>query len=310
MTELFNPTSQIFTTADDPCDSRFVNAGPNPATRQANCAAAGLGPDFQSNIVDFTARGTLQGNNALSNEKADAWTVGAILRPRFLPNFTAAVDWVDINLTGAIQDLDATQTLEACYDDPGYPSAVCDQFTRDGGGQITFIQTGYANAASRKFKGLVAEVAWRANTPFLGADSSVSIGVNYLYNDTLEFRVGQGDLTTLRGGIGYSKHQGTANIVYRNREFAWLNQIQYIGPARIAPDEPAANRDFAGVGDVVFVNSTLSFNVGERFTLRLIVDNVFDTKPPFPAPTGAASRVTYFDGILGRYFKVGATARF
>ena len=31
VTELFNPTSQIFTTAQDPCDQRFRDAGPNPS---------------------------------------------------------------------------------------------------------------------------------------------------------------------------------------------------------------------------------------------------------------------------------------
>src|SRR3546814_16384562 len=72
--ELFNPSSQIFTTADDPCDARFLNGGPDPTTRQANCAAAGLKSDFESHIVDATARGTLSGNPDLHNEKAKALT--------------------------------------------------------------------------------------------------------------------------------------------------------------------------------------------------------------------------------------------
>ncbi len=309
ITEVFNPTSQIFTTADDPCDAAFQDAGPSPATRQANCAADGLGADFQSNIVDFTARGTLQGNAALENEKADAFTVGAVLRPRFLPGFTLAVDYVDIRLKNAIQSLDATQTLQACYDDPGFPTAICDQITRDDDGQVTFIQTGFANAASRDFRGVVAELAWRLDTPFLGEDSSINLGLNYLYNDKLEFRVGQGDLTTLRRSIGYAKHQGTANVTFDTDNFSWLVQAQYIGPALFDPDEEATNRDIRGVDDVTFINTTFSFDVGERFELRFIVDNVFDTKPPFPAP-GGGGRVTYFDGILGRFFKAGATVRF
>jgi len=309
VTELFNPTSQIFTTANDPCDSRFRDAGPDPATRQANCAADGLPDDFQSNIVDFTARGTLQGNTELANEKADAWTVGAVLRPRFLPGLTLAVDWVDIELEGAIQSLNAVQTLQACYDDPNFPTAICDQFTRDENGQVTFIQTGFANAASRNFAGLVAELQWRVDTPFLGANSSVNLGVNYLYNDELEFRVGQGDLTTLRGSIGYSKHQFTSNLTYYNEGLRAQVQAQYIGPALFDPDEAPGTRDFDGVGDVVFINTALSYDVSEQFQVRLIVDNVFDADPPFPAP-GGGGRVTYFDGILGRYFKVGARVRF
>ncbi|WP_129792505.1 TonB-dependent receptor domain-containing protein [Sphingosinicella sp. CPCC 101087] len=310
VTELFNPTSQIFTTADDPCDSRFLNAGPNPATRQANCAADGLPANFQSNIVDFTTRGTLQGNTELANEKADAWTVGAVVRPRFLPGLTLAVDWVDIELEGAIQSLNAEQTLQACYDDPSFPSAICDQFTRDAQGQITFIQTGFANAASRSFAGLVAELQWRIDTPFLGSNSAVNLGVNYLYNDELEFRVGQGDLTTLRNSVGYSKHQFTTNLTYSNEGLRAQLQAQYIGPTLIDPDAQPGTYDVPRVGDVVFFNTSLSYDVSEQFQVRFIVDNVLDTDPPFPAPTGQASRVTYFDGILGRYFKVGARVRF
>lgn len=309
ITELFNPTSQIFTTAEDPCDARFRSGGPNPATRQANCDAAGLPADFESNIVDFTSRGTLQGNTALENEKANAWTVGAILRPRFLPGFTLAVDYVDIKVAGAIETLDADQTLQACYDDPNFPSAICNNFTRDANGQITFIQTGFANAAQRDFQGVIAELSWDIRTPFLGANSSFNIGANYLYNDKLQVRVGQGDLTTLRRSIGYSKHQVTSNFTYRNEGFRAQVQAQYIGKALFDPDEEPDNREFRGVGDVVFLNTSLSYDINDRFGVRFIVDNLLDTKPPFPAP-GGGGRVTYFEGILGRYLKVGTTVKF
>lgn len=309
ITELFNPTSQIFTTANDPCDARFRDGGPNPSTRQANCSAAGLPADFESNIVDFTSRGTLQGNTELENEKADAWTIGAILRPRFLPGFTLAVDYVDIKVKGAIETLDADQTLEACYDDASFPSPICDNFIRDADGQITFIQTGFANAANRDFQGVIAELAWTIQTPFLGASSSLNLGVNYLYNDKLQVRVGQGDLTTLRRSIGYSKHQATTNLTYRNRGLRAQIQAQYIGPALFDPDEDVDNREFRGVGDVVFLNTSLAYDINDRFSVRFIVDNLLDQKPPFPAP-GGGGRVTYFDGILGRYFKVGASVKF
>ncbi|HEY0627014.1 MAG TPA: TonB-dependent receptor [Allosphingosinicella sp.] len=309
ITELFNPTSQIFTTANDPCDARYREAGPNPATRQANCAAAGLPDDFSSNIVDFTTRGTLQGNTNLTNEKANAWTIGAILRPRFLPNLTLAVDWVDIEVEDAITTLDATQTLQACYDDPDYPSGICDNFTRDQNGQITFIQTGYANAASTKFEGLISELAWRVATPFLGSGSSVNLGVNYLFNNELETRVGQGDLTTLRRSIGYSKHQATANVTYKNGGFTGQVQAQYIGPALFDPDEEEDNRQYRGVDGITFINTSVQYAVNDRFELRFIVDNLFDVDPPFPSP-GGGGRVTYFDGILGRYYKVGAKLKF
>ena len=316
ITEFFNPTSQIFTTANDPCDARFLDDGPDPTTRAANCAADGLPDDFESNIVDFTVPGTLSGNPNLANEKADAWTAGVVLRPRFLPGFTLAVDWVDIEVRDAVQNLNAQNVLEACYDSVDFPSVpsasgsnFCDLFTRDANGQITIINTGFENAARLSFEGLIAELAWEIATPFMGATSNVQLGINYIYNNELDFTVGVGDITTLRGGIGYSKHQFTANATYRNEDFAFQVQAQYFGPALNDPDADEDAFEFPRVDDVVYFNTSLSYSINDQIRLNLVVDNVFDTRNPFPTPA-AGGTITYFDGIRGRYFRFGAGVRF
>lgn len=309
ITELFNPTSQIFTTASDPCDSQFITGGPNPANRAANCAAAGLPANFNSDIVDVTARGVLAGNTQLENEKADAFTVGAILRPRFLPGFSATVDWVDIRVKQAITTLDATQVLNGCYDSASYPSALCSNFTRDANGQVTFISTGYANAASQKLKVLVAQLGYQTRTPFLGADSSLNLIANYQYTDQNETRVGDGDLTVLRNSIGNSPHKGSALATYTNSGIGWTVQWLYYGKTRVDPNQPLTAYEYPKVGAVSFFNTTLNFEVKPSFNLRFIVDNVFDTYAPFPVPAGGGT-VTYFDGVFGRSFRVGAQVRF
>src|SRR3546814_18941876 len=86
-------------------------------------------------------------------------------------------------------------------------------------GQITFIETGLANAASRKFRGLVAQVVYQHDTPFLGADSSINLSANYQYTDKLVVRIGEGARTTLRNSIGYSPHKGTLSLGYNNGPF-------------------------------------------------------------------------------------------
>jgi outer membrane receptor protein involved in Fe transport len=309
VTELFNPASQIFTTAEDPCDLRFITGGPNPANRAANCAADGLPANFRSNIVEFTARGSLSGNQNLQNETADARTIGLILRPRFLPGFSATVDWVDIELKNAIETLDADQTLEGCYDSPDFPTALCSQFDRDGAGQITFVRTGYANAASRDFQGLIAQVAYQRSTPVLGADSSVNIVANYQYTDKLEVRVGAGDLTTLRNSIGYSPHKGTVNASYRNNGVGLSLQWLYYGKTKNDPDQPDTAYEFPEVEAVSYFNGSLSFDVGKQYSLRFIVDNILDKGAPFPVPANGGT-VSYIDGFIGRTFRAGATVRF
>lgn len=322
ITEFFNPTSQTFTTANDPCDSRFIDSGPNPATRAANCAAAGLPANFQSNIVDFTSQGSLSGNPNLVNEKANAWTVGAVLRPRFIPNFTLAVDWVDIEVQDAVQSLSATNVLEACYDSEEFPNSLsasgtnfCELFDRtvsanpQTNGQVNFVRTGFENAAQLRFEGLIAELAYKLDTPFLGSNSSLNLGVNYIYNHQLDLQVGTSDRTTLRGGIGYSKHQFTSNLTYKNDGFAWQWQAQYFGKALNDPDAEENAYDFPEVEDLLLFNTSLTYTLKDGLSLRLVVDNVFDTKQPFPVPAGGGS-VTYFDAIRGRYFRFGAGIKF
>lgn len=321
ITEFFNPRAQIFTTADDPCDPRFVNGGPNPSVRAANCATLGLPGNFTSVIADATQPATFSGNRDLVNEKADAWTIGVIVHPRFLPGFNLTVDWVNIKVEDAIEGLSATNILSACYDSADFPNAnsasgvnFCDLFTRDTStgptrGQITSMETGYQNAAKRHFQGLIADLDWRIDTPFLGAESALRLGVKYLYNHKLDLQVGLGDLTTLATSIGYSKHQATTNITYENRGFAWQWQAQYMGKAYNDPDAPLSDYEFPVVDDVVFFNSSIGYQLNDNFRMSFIVDNVFDTKPPFPAPAGGGT-VTYFDGLMGRYMRVGASITF
>jgi iron complex outermembrane recepter protein len=309
ITELFNPNSQIFATADDPCDSRFIGSGPNPARRQANCQADGLPANFQSNIVDFTSRGSLSGNAGLKNEISNAWTIGTIIQPRFIPRFSLTVDWVNIKVQGAIESLDAVQTLEGCYDAPTFPTDICNQIDRDANGQVTFIRTGFANAASRKYQGLISDLDYTIPTPFLGAGSSLNLGVKYQYINRLEVRVGQGDITTLRNSIGYSKHQATINLNYRKDGLTWQVQAQHYGKTSIDPDSPPNTYEFQTVGAVTYFNTSLNYKVNDQFSMRAVLDNVFDKGAPFPVPANGG-RLTYADGIIGRAFKIGASVKF
>ncbi len=313
VTELFNPTSPIFTLADDPCDSRFLNSGPNPANRKANCAADGLPANFTSNIVSATADGSLSGNTGLQNEKANSWTVGAILAPRFMPGFSLSVDWVSIKLKDAIVSVDADQTMEACYDSPSFPNSACDRIDRGPDGQVDFIRTGYLNAASYDYQGIVADLSYRFNTPFLGASSKVTLRGGYQYIDKLEQAVGLGDRTTLRNSIGYSKHQFTGSFSYNNGPVDYYLQAEYTGPTTVDPDALRSAYDYYNVNSSVVLNTSISFRVQDKFRLRFIVDNLLDTDPPYPVPAGGAAGsgvVSYFDQIMGRYFRVAATVDF
>ena len=308
ITETFNPVSQAFDAGSDPCDQRYVNSGPNPARRRTNCIAGGVAdPDnFVSNYSDFTVPVSVSGNNGLKNEKANSWTAGAIFQPRFLPGFSVAADWVSIRLKGAIVSLGGDDILNACYDAASFPSSFCSLVTRDATGQITFIKEGYYNAASYTMEGLQVNVGYRHRFPI----GTIGLNANYFYRDKLETRVGVGDIDHQAGEIGYPHHAGTVTVNYENKGFNALFQMQYVGKGKFQVDEPETARDIHGVGDWEVFNGEVGYDISRQFGLKLIVDNIFDRKPPAPFTRTYTATQTYFSGIVGRFMRVQATVRF
>jgi iron complex outermembrane receptor protein len=86
-------------------------------------------------------------------------------------------------------------------------------------------------------------------------------------------------------------------------------QGNYIGPANLVPNQIDNQYSVPRVKEIVFTNFSIAQSVGKRFTLRGDIDNLFGVKPPYPSLLVGAYP-TYFPGILGRYFRVGAEVHF
>ena len=305
--EAFNPTVPAFSTANDPCDRRFINAGPNPAQRAANCSAAGIPANFTSQIVNATGMVSVSGNLNLENEEADSDSIGVVVRPRWVPNLTVAVDWIRIELDNAIVGLSATQVLEACFDSANFPAEpLCGAIDRNPNGQVAFVRTSTQNAGLLKFKGVTSEINYALDLNRFGA---LNFGVKYFNLHELTTRVGSGDVDHAAGEIGTSKHQGTVSVTYTKNDFSWLVQGNFIGKAKADVDELPTARDVKGVDNWYLFNSTFSYKVDKHLSTRLIVDNVFDRDPPFPVPA-LGGTITYFRGLLGRNFSLALNYSF
>jgi iron complex outermembrane recepter protein len=317
ITELFLPSASVFSFANDPCDKNFVGQGPVPAQRAANCAAAipGYNPAaFTSNVVNATALGSTSGNTGLQSEIAYSKTFGVVLRPRFVPKLNLSVDYIDISLKDAIQSLTLTNNLDACYDSSNFPSSpACASFTRNGAGQITDFHAGYVNAGLLEFTGIQAALDYTFQLPLsLG---SVQASAHYLDTSRLKSQIATAAPLDISGQIGYSKSKGSIDILYANRGFSWDWQGIFIGPAQFSNQNTPTSQDISGVGAWWLINSTIGMNVTPAFHVQLILDNVFNKQPPFPAIAGtggnfAVSTTTYFSGILGRSLLLSADYKF
>jgi iron complex outermembrane receptor protein len=313
--EISLPRSPGFFFATDPCDADNLNSGPDPATRRANCAAAGIPTTFQSRSGQATFPGVTLGNPDLENERAKAWSVGAVFNPTFLRGFTASVDYVDIKLKNAISFFGASGVLAGCYDSPDFPNNdFCSRFTRNttvgpNQNQINFVQTTFFNADRLEYQGVLGDIDYRVDTPFLGANSKMNLSVSAQYLDKLEQASGAGLPVILRGGIGYPKYSAVTTIGYTNDDVILQLSANYLGKSKVSVNDPENTFSDNTVDAVTFLNAAVAWEIDEKFAFRISVDNILSTDFPSPGPAGGGV-ITYFPAVLGTLFRFGARVSF
>ena len=315
ITELFLPTSQFFTFANDPCDQTFIDQGTAPATRAANCEAEGIPPDFTSNIVNASSLASQSGNAQLKSEAADAETFGVIIRPRWIPRLNVTTDFIDIQLDNAIESLSATDIMDACYDATDYPNnESCGRIDRNASHQVTFIRTGYVNAGFRQFRGIASAVDYT----FSGSWGALELRANHLATMKLVSKVGLASPNNLAGELQLNSNivsKGSFSSDYRKGPFSWYLQGQFTGSTKFDNNDEEDSKDRLRVKRWWLFNTTLSYDVTHDFTTRLIVNNLFDKEPPFAALAGTGGNFAnatsqYFSGVLGRSYLLAAEMRF
>jgi len=329
LVELFLPQSATISTANDPCDASNILGGPNPDIRQTNCLADAQAhgltavelANFQSAIISGTREGTTGGNSSLSNEVARSFTLGVVVQPDAIRNFSFAIDYVNIELTDAISSLDLVDIMNACYDSPGSPNEYCGRFQRTdaggplGGFQVTNgFQTGYVNAGSQDFEAITIEFAYSRGLNDIFTGSSGNLGAleiigSFFHLLTDERSVTGFDFDDRRGQISRSNWRGQLNVAWVHDRFDALIQTRYVGPAKFDNDDSPESRDLLKVGDYWLVNAGVGFRPTEELELRLNVNNVFDSEGPYGAYANFRSASSYYD-FIGRYYRMTATLAF
>jgi outer membrane receptor protein involved in Fe transport len=312
ITELFLPLSGTFSFADDPCDQRFVDGGPNPETRRANCIADGItDPDnFASSVANASVQGFTGGNLDLENEVADAYTYGVILRPRWVEDLTIAIDYVDIEIEDAIEDFTLTQIMESCYDASSFPNEFCDQFTRLPSGQLpatNAFTSGFVNAGVRTLQAWTVDMEWFSDLkswPGLNRfDNPGSLGVaaNMFFPQEAETLI-QGAIDDSLGEPDTAEEQIQLNLTYVWNDLRVLWQTRYISEATIDNDDGPDARDVSELDEVFLFNAGVQYTFNENVRVQLNIDNVFDKQPE------RASIASGWDNVYdntGRYIRAG-----
>lgn len=337
VTELYLPAAPFFNNFGiDVCDNSQINSGPNPAVRAANCNAQlkSLGYNtanpFFSNSDSSSIPGTQSGNTHLQNERADSWSVGAVITPSILPRFNASVDWVNIHVDNVITDLSQGQLMSECYDSPNFPNVpACGLINRYSAataptpaqiGGLIAVNGGYLNTGYLSYQGLQSQVNYDFDVnalPFgIGTDLG-KISINAVLNYTassLQSISGTGfDLIKLTDTPGQPRFTGQLNMTYAYDRYKLLWQAQYVGSMAFNNTNTMDTQNILRVGSYWLHNATIMADLTEEAQVRFICNNVFDTQPPYGTVLGStfssSGAIGTYD-ILGRYFELGASVKF
>lgn len=317
--ELFAGGSGTYEFITDPCGIDRVAEGTQ--YRAANCTtsltAIGIDPaTFNPADAPFSPQnssllGFQGGNPELDEETAKTWTVGTVLRPRFIPGLTVTADWYDIELQNAIQYSTAQDIVDLCYDQPTLDNIYCDVTARDpDSGFISDFTIIPQNVASFSTAGLEVTVNYRFEPGNLGR-FNVSLVGGYL--DQLEFvpSVGADPENELDSSVlpaprysavfdlNWSKGPVTLNYGIN-----WFDKTR-----RVTREQEAANPDYVAPEYIWYKAKWehelyASYNFDDGFEIYAGINNLFDTKPDVGAlgyPVSAVGR-SFFLGVKANIF--------
>lgn len=273
----------------------------------------------------------------LQPEKSRSYGFGADFTP--IRNVTISVDYYNIRKTGVItqpsnapallayytgQPIPAGYTVIADAPDPAFPTATP---------RVAFVQSQLINATAYQTDGLdfhvqskfdILGITWRSNfdaSVILKLEQEFADGTTERYDGTL----GNFNLTA---GSGTSKWKGTwQNTLEFSDKYQLTGTINYYGGYDLSAQDQGTGYKDCGLSpffpDYCRVKAYITFdlngtvNINDKFSLSITALNLFDRSPPIDPVTYGANYYNAVQGgasggagILGRYFKVSATANF
>ena len=328
LVELFYPQGPS-TFGDDPC------AGPTPEATAGQCAHTGVTAAQYGQILKLPQvfdgyNAIVGGNPDLRPEIAVTKSVGIVLQPRLLPGLNVTVDWWDIKLQGAIEEIGADDIMATCI--ATGDRAYCDRIHRDALGSLWLSPQGYiddrqANIGGFNTRGIDFSVNY---TRRLGRFGSFSL--EFLGTYLTRWIVANGGLATpydCTGLYGYQcgiptprwRHQARVTLDSRAGVSVSLGW-RHIGKMTLADASGRVpNLGFSEHDRILpsydYFDLSALFRAGHRYVLRLGVNNLFDVEPPvLTSNLGAcwsgcnANTYPQWYDPLGRYVFVGATISF
>jgi outer membrane receptor protein involved in Fe transport len=260
----------------------------------------------------------------LKPEKADTFTAGVVLRPRFLPGLTASVDYFDIRVKDVLASLSFADILGECYRGD---QLLCSQIERDSNGVLTVINRTPVNFQARLVRGLDFELGYRV--PIGKGDLTLRAMATHYLKSELDngLTVPNSSLGELRGGVPNWKYRmqatysaGPISLTAVGRGVSdGVYDVNYIGCENNCPlytaNNPTISTNHIDGTFYVDLSATVTPKALPGIKMVFAVDNVANRAPSVAARgTGVGSGPLdtygfYFD-MIGRRFRVALSAEF
>jgi len=301
ITEAFLPSQLSSSLVTDPCSPSLINA---TAQRRANCEAIGMPANFVVTSGNTSVTIDTVGNPDLASEKSTSFTVGAVATPRFLPRFTASIDYYDIEIKDAIAFQSASASAAACVDGENGPvQTFCGQVVRETnaaapnffniiGGKAT-----YQNGAKRTARGVDFQVNYSA--PLASGNLSLRVaGSRLLELRDYPYQTNAAQYIVQDEYLGNPKWKVSTGITFTNDDWTIGWTGRYFTKQRMITNSPGVNQEQFSPNrtPAAFYNDIY---VERRFALLREVaiyvgaNNIFDKKMPIISSNVPSSGTVY-----------------
>lgn len=276
---------------------------------------ASVNDPFKNNVRVTGIPQINSGNSTLTPEFADTLTIGGVYSPSWAPGLNLSVDYYDIKIRDAIDNIGAQTAVDQCFLNV---ASACALFTRDSGGNITKFTAIPINLASAKTRGVDIELGYSAPAGMLGLDGQLSFRGIASYLAKQETTAPGGLPVDRAGEAGvnpYPHWRGVAQINYQGETTGAFLQVRHVGSGAYDLTRGPSIIDLQHVPSRTYFDGQISAKIpaaSGEVEMFLNVRNIFNTAPPI-APENANVPVAFnafLHDVIGRTFRVGAKFKF
>ncbi len=295
----------------EPCDIRTVARQNGGAQLRDLCIATGVPAAIvDSYIFPTTATASVTaGNPNLNPEKADTYTVGAVLSPRFawdwLSDLQLSIDYYDISIEDVIATINGQTAINKCYNqdgsNPGYSptNEFCQLLSRDSNGQLDLVRTTYLNLGGLKTRGIDTVIDWRHDIGAGTLNFNSVIGYKLAYEQQTFAGTPFQDFVGTINPNYYPKWQALTTLGYNWGPAKFGVRIRYLDSMKDGTSVTRPASPSPGVPSYAAFDLNGSYELSENVLIRAGVTNLTDKKPLVIAGTDGNTNAGIYD-VLGR----------